>query len=230
MICFLTSRIDLPGTENMDPANGLIEHLRAYYPEHCHAVYICSDPDNFDKVDSYAVGTARIMENEGFFFETFDTLDNRNPEQAEELIRKADLIILSGGHVPTQNRFFKKIGLREILNDYNGIVIGISAGSMNSADVVYSMPEIEGEAVDPDYRRFLVGLDLTKTMIIPHYYSTMNDTLDGMRVFEDIAYLDSIGKIFIALPDGSYLFIKDDREQIMGDAFRIENGELTQIL
>ena len=40
---------------------------------------------------------------------------------------------------------------------------------MNSADIVYSQPEEEGEAVDPAYQRFLTGLNLTKTNLLPHY-------------------------------------------------------------
>ncbi len=36
------------------------------------------------------------------------------------------------------------------------------------------------------------------------------DILDGLRVYEDIAFLDSYGRIFSAIPDGSYLFIKNN--------------------
>ena len=66
-----------------------------------------------------------------------------------------DVIFLGGGHVPTQNAFFHRIGLREKIRNFDGIVIGISAGSMNSADVVYAQPELPGEAADESYQRFL---------------------------------------------------------------------------
>ena len=52
-----------------------------------------------------------------------------------------DVILLGGGHVPTQNKFFKEIRLREKIKDFDGIIIAISAGSMNSADIVYCQPE-----------------------------------------------------------------------------------------
>ena len=53
-----------------------------------------------------------------------------------------DVIILTGGHVPTENVFFKELGLREKLRDFDGLVIAWSAGSMNCADTVYAGPEI----------------------------------------------------------------------------------------
>ena len=38
-----------------------------------------------------------------------------------------------------------------------------------------------------------------------------------------------MGKTFCAIPDGSYLFIKDGREELRGEAYMIRDGVLTQI-
>ena len=38
---------------------------------------------------------------------------------------------------------------------------------MNCAQIVYAQPELEGEAIDPKYERFLEGLNLTKFQILP---------------------------------------------------------------
>lgn len=138
-------------------------------------------------------------------------------------------IILAGGHVPTQNRFFQKIKLREQMLQYKGVVLGISAGTMNSADVVYAQPELEGEAMDITYQRFIPGLNLTKCMILPHYQETKNQILDGKKLFEDITYPDSYGRRFYALPDGSYLYSKDGIEKIYGEAYLIQDGKCIQI-
>ena len=229
MICFLTSRTDLPGHEELNPANRFIDELRRVLPNPCRALNICSDPDGWEKTDFYAALTRLYFENAGFRFASFRVLDGRNAARAEELVRDADLIILGGGHVPTQNRFFEQIGLRALMKDYDGVVVGISAGSMNSAERVYAQPEEEGEAVDPDYRRFLPGLGLTKTMLLPHYQEVKDDVLDGLRLFEDITYPDSLGRCFYAIPDGTYLFIENGREELRGEAWRIRDGVLTQI-
>ena len=156
-------------------------------------------------------------------------LDGRNAEQADALIRDSNLIFLAGGHVPTQNRFFRQIGLRKLLGEYKGIVVGISAGSMNGAELVYAQPEEEGEAIDPAYLRFLPGLGLTKVMLLPHYQEVKEDVLDGLRLFEEITFPDSMGKCFYAIPDGSYLFIENGREELRGEAYQIRDGLLKQI-
>ena len=228
MICFLTSRTDTP-TGELNPANHFIEEMRRCFPDSCRALDICSNPDGWVSMDYYSGLIRTSFEDEGFRFESFRTLDSRNEEKAEALVRDSNFIILSGGHVPTQNAFFRKIGLRELMKDYDGIVVGISAGSMNSADVVYSQPEEEGEAVDPDYRRFLTGLNLTKVMLLPHYQDEKDVVLDGLRVFEDVAYPDSMGRTFYAIPDGSYLFIDSGREELRGEAYMIRDGVLTRV-
>lgn len=47
--------------------------------------------------------------NSGFKFKNFKVLDNRNAKEKSELISEAEVVILTGGHVPTQNIFFNKL-------------------------------------------------------------------------------------------------------------------------
>lgn len=100
---------------------------------------------------------------------------------------------------------------------------------MNCAEIVYAHPELEGEAVDPAYQKYLPGLGLTQKMILPHYQMIKDDVLDGLRVMEEIAYPDSQGKKFYLLVDGSYLFIDKGVEKIFGEAYQLADGKLTQI-
>ncbi|MBQ9009806.1 MAG: Type 1 glutamine amidotransferase-like domain-containing protein [Clostridia bacterium] len=229
MICFLTSRMDDPDTGELNSANRFAEELRAHFPVSCRILYICSNPDGWEMTDFYASATKRMLEKAGFAFEQFRVLDGRNVNQATALVRESDLLILSGGHVPTQNRFFERIHLRDLMAIYKGVVIGISAGSMNSADVVYAQPEEEGEATDPAYQRFLTGLNLTKVCLLPHYQEIRDSLLDGLRLFEDITCADSMGRVFYAIPDGSYLFTGNGREELRGEAYRVKDGVISQV-
>ena len=140
-----------------------------------------------------------------------------------------DFVILGGGHVPTENAFFSQIGLREHFRDFDGIAMGISAGSMNCANLVYAQPELPGEATDSSYRKFIPGLGLTEYNILPHYHAVKNDLVDGLRLMEDITYPDSIGRIFYAIPDGSYLLQTDFDAAIHGEAYRIQDGQIKKI-
>ena len=107
--------------------------------------------------------------------------------------------------------------------------MGISAGTMNCARIVYAQPELPGEAVDPSYEQFIPGLGLTEFNILPHYNAVKNDVIDGMRLFEGITCADSAGHTFYAITDGSYLLQTDDYTEIRGEAYRIRDGEMIQI-
>ena len=100
---------------------------------------------------------------------------------------------------------------------------------MNAADVVYAQPEHEGEAVDPDFQRFLKGIGLTKMQILPHYQMVRDWYLDGQRLYEDITYNDSYGHEFLVLEDGSYLMSRDGKEEVYGNAYVISDGQICKI-
>ena len=228
MIYFLTSSSVAPGTDTLNLENSFVEELKKVLPATISGLFICSDPDHYERTDRFSSSVKASFEDAGFTFSQFNILDRRTEKLAEKLVSTANFIILAGGHVPTQNRFFAEIRLRELLQNWDGVLMGISAGTMNSAEVVYAHPELEGET-SPDFRKFLPGLGLTKTMVLPHYQMIKDDVLDGLRVFEDIAYPDSVGRRFYALVDGSYLFGKDGTEELRGEAYLIEDGVLTQI-
>ena len=120
-------------------------------------------------------------------------------------------------------------GKTVILEGWNGIVMGISAGSMNCADVVYAQPEMPGEATEPSYQKFIRGLGLTDVNVLPHYQAVKDDYVDGLRLFEEITYPDSTGRVFYAIVDGSYVLQTKDRKEIRGEAYRIADGKIQRI-
>lgn len=65
--------------------------------------------------------------------------------------------------------------------------------------------------------------------MLPHYQENKDDVLDGLRIFEDIACPDSMGKTFYAIPDGSYLFIDTCKEELRGEAYVVRDGVIRQI-
>lgn len=226
---FLTSS---PYTEHGKPfneANQFARRLREATAGIRTVLFIASAPDCVEETEDQAQAVRISLELTGICFEEYRILDSRSAEQAGKLVKDSELIVLAGGHVPTQNAFFQRIGLRKWMEQYDGVVMGISAGTMNSADVVYSQPELDGESVDPNYCRFIEGLGLTKYQLLPHYQWTKGLLLDGKRLFEDITYSDSQGQCFYAIPDGTYLYGKDGREWLCGEAYRIWDGECERV-
>lgn len=229
MTYFLTSSTCVVGSPALNPANGFVEELQKDLPSPCRALFIASDPDDPEHTYRFFNDMPGSFAEIGVPFAQADVLIRENQYQCEELIANAQLIILCGGHVPTQNRFFQEISLREKLQGWDGVLMGVSAGSMNASEVVYAQPEEPGEAIDPDYQRFLTGLGLTKIMLLPHYQKVKDSILDGMRLYEDITYADSMGHKFYVLVDGSYILGRDGQEELRGEAYLIENGVLTQL-
>lgn len=231
MIAFITSSPCLDNVDRpiLNPANGFIQRLRDVLPPNCRALFICSDPDSAELTSRFGADMAYAFANAGMPFRSYTILDGFNAEDAPQLIHDSDFIILAGGHVPTQNAFFREIRLRELLEDFSGTIMGISAGSMNAADLVYAQPEMPGESIDPYYKRFLPGLGLTNIQILPHYQKVKNDIIDGRRLFEDVTYHDSMGRTFYALPDGSYVLTDGEETLLCGKGYRLRNGILEQL-
>lgn len=229
MILFLTSSPCVAGEAALNPANGFVDALREALPEGPRCLFVCSDPDSQELTDRFAEDMAGAFAQAGMEFSEMAVCDGRNEEDAGWLLGESDLVILAGGHVPTQNAFFQRIGLRALLEGYAGVVMGISAGTMNCADEVYAQPELEGESVDPDYERFLPGLGLTDLQILPHYQETKDNWIDGRRLYEDVTLPDSRGRCFLALVDGSYVLSDGGETELRGEAYLIEDGELRQI-
>lgn len=224
MKLFLTSSPCVEGTGDICVENDFLAKLESCVIKGAKALFITATPDDIGQTEWAAYSMRDNMVRAGLMFAEYMVLDSRTAYKAKEMVDDSDFIILGGGHVPTQNAFFRSIRLRELLWGYDGVVMGISAGAMNCANIVYSQPEEVGESVDPSYKRFMPGLGLTDIQILPHVNKTRHSMLDGQRLFEDVTFKDSYGHAFYALPDGSYVYCDEQRCEIKGEAYIIENG------
>lgn len=208
--------------------NGLLDRLKSIWIPNARVLIVCGNPVNYEKNDSVCACLKESFPMSGLSISSIEKCDDRNPEMINNL-NNIDVLILAGGHVPTQNRFMKQLQLRERLLDYKGIIVAWSAGSMNCADMVYAAPELEGEAVDPLYERWITGLGITDINIFPHFQMLKDEYLDDLRIIEDITFADSIGHEIIALNDGSYIMIDGDQTTLYGEAYMVKDGRQKQI-
>ncbi len=230
MTLFITSS---PFVENapraiLSPANAFIDNIRQALPENPRVLFVCADPEDHQGVCRFAAETTTAFAEAGIAFSCYHVLDGRNSRSTQALLNRSDFVILSGGHVPTQNAFFQKIHLPQLLQDFEGTVMGISAGSMNCAEWVYVQPEEPGES-SPDFPRFAPGLGLTEVNILPHYQQVKDNILDGLRLFEDITYPDSQDNCFFALPDNSYIYQDPEHLLLFGEGYCLCDGVMEQI-
>lgn len=230
MTAILTSSPCIYGAPRaiLNPENDFENELKRLLPPNPRCLFIASAPDDPGFTDRVAEEMAACFAEAGLGFSKLYKLDRRNQEDAKLLIWKSDLILLSGGHVPTQNAFFQELGLKELLQDYQGLILGISAGSMNAAARVYVQPEEAGESV-PEFIRFVEGLGLTDVNILPHYQQVKDYYLDGRRLYEDVTFADSYGERFFVFVDGTYLLLEKGSTVLRGEAYLLQDGHMEQI-
>ncbi|MGN0234602.1 MAG: Type 1 glutamine amidotransferase-like domain-containing protein [Bacteroidaceae bacterium] len=224
MTLFLTSSPFVEDSPLFSEENDFARMLLHDLPKPVKALFVASNPADVKGTEQWAQCMKESLGELGANVLTANALHDETALDTPYLVSGANFIMLCGGHVPTQNHFFQKIGLRSLLSAWQGVLLGVSAGSMNSAERVYALPEEEGESVDPFYQRFLPGLGLTQTCIIPHFQRLRDMMLDGKMMIDEIAVGDSMGHRFYALPDGSFVYKKGTREELHGPAWFISDG------
>ena len=228
---FLTSSPSVSMDGAINPANGFFDNLSAALTAPIRCLFVTTHPDDAAFSDHCSNCMRQAFEDAGLEFEEYVLLDRRTAPYTAELVVTSNFIILGGGHVPTQNAFLHDVHLPQLIRNFSGVVLGISAGSMNCARIVYAQPEEPGEAVDKNYTRYLRGLGLTDVQILPHYYLCKDQQVDGLKIYDEIAMPDSKSSLhrFYVFPDGTYLYGDNGNETIYGEFFVIENGVMRKV-
>lgn len=235
MVLFLTgSFVEYKDINDPEPVQllndyGFVEELKKYWMEGSSLLVVAANPNDTRTNDITALRMSEAFKSAGMDVRKTSVLDKRNADRAFEMVRSSDVVILSGGHAPTQNAFFKETGLKELLTGFPGLVISLSAGSVNCAENAYIFPEIAGEADDPGFVRFTEGLGLTDISIIPHYSYIKSLSVDGKDLINDIILPDSEGRKFYLIEDGSYFVIDSDVRKFHGRGEALEDGVFGRI-
>ena len=224
---FLTSYLDFDD-ENFGNKNNILDNFKKYIKKYDNFLYIASDETNTEITDYYADIAFKSFDMT-LPFKNYQILDIRTETIKEELIKNADFIFLCGGHVPTQDKFFKNINLKELLKNTDAVICGGSAGSMNCATNIYCPPELEGESIDPNFNKYFPGLGLTNINILPHFNDYQDLILDNKKYIEDIIIPDSYKTDIYAIDDGSYFIINNNKTILYGEAYLIKNGKIEMI-
>ena len=231
----LTSYLDLCDKDengnriakNFGNKNNILDNIKKYVKKYDNFLFVASNEFNNEATDVYANVTFESFDLT-LPFNNYKILDSRTEEIADELIKEADLILLCGGHVPTQNNFFNNIDLKNKIKNTEALIIGGSAGAINMAESVYCIPELEGESTDPNFSRNLIGLGLTNINILPHYDIFKEFILDNKKFIDEIILPDTYERTIYALNNGSYILV-DDKNYLYGEAYLLKDGSIMKI-
>ena len=132
MIYFLTSSPSVSVDGPINPANGFLDRLReALGNNPLHALFVTTYPDDAPWSEHCSDCMRKAFEDVGFKFASYVLLDRRTAPDVKKLMTQCDFLILGGGHLPTQNTFLHELEMPKLIKKFKGVVLGISAGSMN---------------------------------------------------------------------------------------------------
>lgn len=209
--------------------NSFVTQLKKYHKKGFeNFVYFAGDPKMHEKNDFYADLYFKAFANSDLKFENCFLVDDRNCTKIGEIIKDADIVILGGGELPSQNTFFNNINLKLALRDYDGIIVGMSAGSMNLANIVFDFPELDEQIGNP---HFLKGLGCTDINIVPHYNPSKKNYIleSGLDAWTTYVLPHSYKIKLYALVDGAHILIKNNHTEIYGEAYFIKDAIISKV-
>lgn len=209
--------------------NGVLDEITKRLKGLDRVVFVANDPEDIVTNDEKGGMFFTSLKMTWISFKENIILDCRNSKYARKILSGANLVILSGGKILKQNSFLKEINLKDILKEFDGLVVGISAGSMNLCKTVFNFPE---EPIDVDCERIVEGLGICDRILIPHFDCEKNKYLidcDEFDITGDYILPFSKKEKLLGLGNDSYIIIDDGKEVIVGDCVVISNGNILRL-
>lgn len=192
------------------------EYLKKDIKNNYTITFIATTFDDYENNDLYYNNLIKHFKNIDITFNKAYLIDNRvDKDLAKDYILKSNIIFLMGGDAKKQIDSVKEYDLFEILKSKEGIILGVSAGSMNqSSRVVYKN----------DYNNYVIedyeGLGYIDINIYPHLDFNNIDYLK--EVFEVSNYTKTV-----ALPNDSFIRIENNNIDFVGEYYTIQNSKIT---
>ncbi len=153
--------------------HGLGDMFKSELTDKKSIVYIPGSPEKIEKAKTkYVPAFTGHFRNVGIEFEQVNLITPElSSEQAKEMIKNASFIMLMGGDPFKQMNMCRELGILDDLKQFNGIMLGFSAGAMLMSKYMIITPCSE------EYPDFHIeeGLNFDELSIYPH-----NNTSDGV--------------------------------------------------
>lgn len=180
-------------------------------------VLVASDFENlYEKTEKYFNIFLDMFEQIGIHFEEACVVDGRmNVAEAEKAIMEADVIWLSGGNTPIQFEHMKKYGIIQPLREFDGVMIGMSAGSINMAETSICTVSC-GHYKQEVYS----GLGCVNITVEPHFIRD--------NVSDELIDLSKKYMIY-GLCDESLIVCEGNLVDFYGEIYRLYDGQIERL-
>lgn len=179
-------------------------------------VYIASNFKNYKITDKYFKEILDMFSQVNIHFKYSYVIDERlSYDEANQIIKKSDLIWLSGGDTPTQFKSLKEYHLLSTIKNHESPVIGMSAGAINMAEV-----SICSLNCGHDKQEIYEGLGCVNISVEPHY----NPKIVSKELLELSLDHDIYG-----LCDESMIVVNGNQILYFGEIYKISKGIIHKV-
>lgn len=197
--------------------NEIAQLMKKFIKRRTKFAFIASEFEkNHEKTDQYFKEVLGLFQNIGIDFEKSYVVDGRmEKEMAKDVVRAADVVWLSGGDTPTQYQYLLKYELIDILREHSGMIIGMSAGSINLTKMA-----ICTLACGHDKQEMYEGIGCVEFSVEPHF--------NVNKVSKELLEL-SKQYIIYGLCDESLILCEGKTIIFLGEVYQIIDGTVKQI-
>lgn len=191
--------------------------LKTYIKVGMNFVFVASEFENiYEKTDWYCNNFLKMFSDCGIIFDSVNVIDGRmTKETAQDMIRNSDVLWLAGGDTPTQFTYFESYGLIPCIREQKGVIIGMSAGSINMAKTAICTLTCEHNEL-----KIYEALGLVEFSVEPHF--------DKDNITEELFALSEKYPLYGICDDGAIVCTKDNTLHV-GDVFLIDHRHVTQL-
>ena len=195
--------------------HGLGDMIKAELKGTKRIVYIVGDPNKQNKIEKainiYVPSFRNSFEKNGIVFEDEKIiLPYTSSKEAKSWINESDFLMLMGGDPFDQKEMCENLGIIDSIKNYNGVIMGYSAGAMLMSKNIIITPCSE------EYPDFKIGngLNLDNISIYPHNNTASNEYPDVLDIGKEKYKKEDLIKV--ANEYGEYYLLQD---------YMNENGE-----
>lgn len=200
-INYLFSGLDKEKGFTEEQKNNLLKDI----PSDSTITFIATTFNNHEKTDHNLNKLIDMFKNIGINFKTIHLIDSRIEESTmKDYLKESNIIFLMGGDPEEQMAKLNEYHLTKIIQSFQGIILGVSAGSMNQTTNVIYYDEDKGERLI-EYE----GLGFFDINLYPHL------DFNNIPYLKEIFEVSKYGKI-IALPNESFIKIINNTPEYHG--------------
>lgn len=186
-------------------------------------VFIPGGMGKNNKTDRYVNTDISWFKEIGIDIQSVDILDvNMKQEEIEEKIQKADIVFLMGGNTIEQYEFLCEYNIKKIIKEFEGIVIGVSAGAINLGKTSVCSRDLDDGVVET---KIYEGIGRINYTIEPHF-----DIKNQELLSNELYPISSRLKIYGLPNDGGIRIENNTHKIVKGNIYLIENNKVSLLL